>query len=97
MATWRDVHLYNLGIQPSRDLGIHSFIVGAFDTHYWTSASAFFLTGKDNGSISLIDMTDPYNVGGESLFEFYTFLYSQGITAVVRLIAFYSWTHPKYS
>nr|XP_039254637.1 uncharacterized protein LOC120331605 [Styela clava] len=37
---------------------------GAFgSSNYWTSASAFFLPEKDNGSISLIDMTDPLNPG----------------------------------
>nr|XP_039254892.1 uncharacterized protein LOC120331802 [Styela clava] len=43
---------------------IESVPYGTFgNSHYWTSASAFFMPGQDDGSISLIDMTDPTNPG----------------------------------
>ena len=36
---------------------------GIFDRRVWSVASAFFLPGKNNGSIALIDMKDKTNPG----------------------------------
>lgn len=33
----------------------------------WSVANGFFLPGKDVGSISVIDMTDPNSPGGRKL------------------------------
>ena len=41
---------------------------GIFDARVWSVASAFFLVGKDNGSIALIDMTDKQNSGSLDCF-----------------------------
>lgn len=41
----------------------HVVLDGIFDTRVWSVASAFFLTGKDNGSIALIDMTNKEDPG----------------------------------